>query len=317
MKNLPSTPPQRGHDGERRTLALAIILGLAGVGGIGKYVIDRVGQVIGGMNFEITEGPDEEGEEEEMSHTGEERVRESGLDAMVEGPRRETNSKVEEIEDSLERANQLIFEVDVNCAETLQNPFEYDETSRDEKAACDLMATTTEYALCMEDVCDDGDAEVVRQIEAALEQPLRHCADYNITSPREACLEDVEKATKERAFYDCRDEYLAERKLGEAYHDAQTQVFETNMYPIRNLLYKLEQDGNYQPTDEELMEYFNAYNQLRNLRDFDVVLDQLDLGERDEFVQLYGRQMRKIILERGCSDENVDLENLLDQFLPT
>lgn len=319
--------PDRRELGEReqcsgdKVLILAAVVGMFAVGGLAKVIVNKVELALGGEIVDaMREGEGDGGVEDDGDVDGD--VAEERTE--LEGERTLAGKKLVEVleevdgEDeqvALEAANELVYEVEMACDKVIDDPFEYDAYSRKERDVCRMMAEQSAYSLCVEDVSaafatldDPGSTE---------DQPAFNCMDYNHSSPREACLDELRRSTKERAFYDCRDEFLGDKGVYEEYHTAQMKIFEANMRSISVLLKKFDGDHGYRPSSREMLDYIYAYNQLRGLRDFDVVLDQLDLADREEFVQIYGQEVKQTLLERGCSDEEFDLRRVLNEMMPT
>lgn len=294
------------ENSDLKVVALAVLLGGGAFLGVGKFVVDRVTEALGGISFKIEEEPHEERPDSGFV-VGEARVSQWPAAAAAAEERQDPRLA------DLEAANELIYAVEIACDTPHPNPLEYDEDSKAERDACNLMQTTTEYSLCMDDL-----SETLCAVEQPENMPdmVMNCLNYNPGSPREACLDDLQLETRERIFYECRDSYLEERDIVDVYYQAQTKVLGENMKYIGGLLEKLN-DPNYKPSKTELLNYFTAYNQIRTLRDFDMVLDQLELADRTEFAQIYGKDVKEIILARGCSDAEEDLIRMLEEFLPT
>lgn len=311
MKKPERLPRARDNHGDSKAILLAVALGLASVAGISSVVLDRVEKALQGGQIEEENFPDE-------VDAGEEADAEILDTPEIEAPRREIAWKAKEAakwdgDYGLEVAHALVYQVESECDIELPSPLDYDARSQDERDTCMAMPEQSGFIVCIE----DATFHMIENTEKDVGTPMFDCESYNYGSPQEACLEDAIRVTKERAFYECRDAFLTANEIQEEYHRAQIRIFDENMKYIKRLLDKLSANENYRPNSAELLEYFTAYNQLRNLRDFDMVMDQMDLGEKSDFVQIYGKDVKELILDRGCSDKEVDLQKILMELLPT
>lgn len=299
MKKPDQSPRTRDNHADTKAMLLAVVLGLTSVAGIGSVVLNKIEKVFNGPQVE------EENLLDEVDSGGEADA-EISNEVEIDSPRTEVTRILNETarwaEDfDLEAANALVYEVENECDIELPSPLDYDARSQDERETCLAMPEQSEFSLCVE----DSTFCMVDNSESEIGTPLFHCEIYNHGSPREACLDEAISFTRDRAFYECRDHFLEDNGIQEEYHRAQVRIFDENMRYIKKLLDKLSADENYRPSSNELLEYFTAYHQLRNLRDFDVVMDQMDLGEKSDFVRIYGDEVKAQILQRGCSESEL------------